>query len=229
VRSLKIFLAAALSVAALGCGLPNPYFLTAPTAGSFPAGLATTCTFISPGYAAGSNFTGFVVYYKIIPPGTPSTTDINLGGGGTTGPFVLQANGFYSMSLATDNPSSPSLPVIVPASADVPNPLTVTLDLANSNYSYSVGGTSTSPIGIGRGGGLANVQSPYTGTRSFAPLQTTPNYQASDTDMGSGVYNSCDTTRQAYIILYALSFGVTGTSQEWSVPVYLGYIGISFP
>ena len=148
-----------------GCGLPNPYFLTSPGVGSFPAGLANTCTFTSPGYAAGSSFVGFEVYYKIISSSTPSTSDINLGGSGVTGPYVLLANGFFPITLATDSaPFSRTIPVIQPASTDIPNALTVTLDFQHSDYFYAVGATSTTPIGIGRD--LANI-SPATGSRSF--------------------------------------------------------------
>jgi len=219
VRSLKIVLAAAFVILEVGCGLPNPYFLTSPGVGSFPAGLASQCTFTSPGYAAGSNFVGFEVYYKVISSNTPSTSDINLGGSGVTGPYVLLANGFFPITLATDSaPFSRTIPVIQPASTDIPNALTVTLDFQNSDYFYTVGATSTTPIGIGRD--LANI-SPATGSRSFAV----------GADLGSGVFNTCyNTTHQVWIILYSLSYGLNGTTIEYSTPVYLGFVGLTqFP
>ena len=58
----------------------------------------------------------------------------------------------------------------------------------------------------------------------------TLNYTSADTDLGSGVYTTCANNHQVFIILYALSYGLNGTTIEYSTPVYLGFVGLTpFP
>lgn len=226
--SLKVILAATLVILETGCGLPNPYFLAAPSA-NIVTGATNIATFTSPGYAAGSNFTGFEVYYKFY-SSTPGQSDLNLGGGGTTGPTALY--GFSPITLLTDSaPYSRTTPLIQPASGDIPNGITVSLTFSSgsaSTYSYTGGAVSpTAPVQIGRF--LSNNQQPLTGSRSFQPGLSSPaNYTQYDTDVSS-VFFQCQINGFSYILLYALSFGMNGTTPEYSVPVCLGYVQLSFP
>ncbi|MGA2612608.1 MAG: hypothetical protein ABSG38_04040 [Spirochaetia bacterium] len=233
--SLKVLLAATLVILETGCGLPNPYFLAAPGVGNFPAGATSICTFTSPGYAAGSNFTGFEVYYKFYnPQSPPGQSDLNLAGGGGTGPFVLTANGFNPITLSTDNaPFSRTIPLIQPAAGDIPNSLTISLTFNTNSaatYSYTGGAISpTTPIAIGRN--IANNQPGGTGSRSFQPgLPPPADYLTSDGDV-SAVYPQCASQGQAFILLYALSYGLqSGNVTEYSTPICLGYVSLTpFP
>jgi hypothetical protein len=233
VRSRKILIAATLVILEVGCGLPNPYYLAPPAAGNFPAGATNVCYFISPGYASGSSFVGFDVYYKFY-ANLPGQSDLNLGGGSVTGPFILESNGFLPMTLLTDSaPYTRTTPVIQPASGDIPNSLTVYLTFspaAASNYYYTGGATSpTTAISIGRD--LATNQLGQTGSRSFEPGVTPlSNYTSSDSDVSS-VFTQCVTQAYTYILFYGLSYGVqNGTTVEYSTAVCLGYVQLTpFP
>jgi hypothetical protein len=225
-------------MAALGCGLPNPYFLTAPTVPTLAVG-GSTVTFVSPGYnlpGAQTTFTGFEIYYKFLGT-TPSGTDINLGGGGYPGPSILQQNGYVPICLAAEKPPlQHTPPVVAVAFSDSTNSLSITLTLSSSGASatnYSPNPPNLPPE-LGRY--VSYSVSPFT-AKTFADNGsgypsgvTQPNYQSGDSDVqqlfSSGV------TGQAFVNLYVLAYGFEqGTSiVEYSTPVYMGYLTIAtFP
>jgi hypothetical protein len=243
VRLLKILLAATLVIGETGCGLPNPYFLAAPTVPSLAVG-GSQVTLVSPGYnqpGAQTTFTGFEIYYKFLGT-TPSGTDINLGGGGYPGPSILQQNGYMPICLATDSPPlQRTAPAIAIAFADSTNSLSITLTLSSSGASatnYSPTPPNPPPV-LGRN--MSYGVSPFT-SKTFAdngssyPSSTVSsnNYLTSDADLQSIVSGGVFTTsnNQAFVNLYVLAYGFEqGTSVvEYSPPTYMGYLTISpFP
>jgi len=238
VRFLKMACAAALVWLEVGCGLPSPYFLAAPVAGILVAG-GPTASFGNPGSLLGSQTTlaGFEVYYKFSVT-TPSGNDINLGGGGTPGPGVLQANGFYPMCLylVDSPPISRTAPMISISGSDAPSTFTITLTIstaAASTSSYTSPSTlSTVTQQIGR---YVSYTSAPTNSRAFASnnlfSSPSPDYTPTDTDV-QAVYSQAQSLGNVYVILYAITYGFQlGTSVvQYSTPTYLGYIQItSFP
>jgi hypothetical protein len=233
VRTLKVLSAAALIVLEAGCGLPNPYFLTAPTA-SLAAG-GSQATFFSPGYnVLGSltTFVGFEVYYKFLIT-TPSGNDINLGGGGFPGPSVLQQNGYSPICLSTDKPPYQRVsPAIAIAFADSQTSLSIQLTVSSGGASY----TSYAPsVYLGR---YVSYTGPATTSKAFADIGSrfpddtlaAQNYLSSDPDV-SAIWNSV-VSSQVFANLYVLAYGYEqGTTiVEYSTPVYLGYVTIApFP
>ena len=233
-RWLKLFFVASLVWLKVGCGLPNPYFLSAPTVPTQAAG-GSQVTFVSPGYnASGSqtSFVGFEVYYKFL-SSTPSGTDINLGGGGFPGYSTLTSNGYFPICLSTDQPPTQrTAPAIAIAPADSVNSLTITLTLNSNGVSSTNYGSSPA---LGRY--VSYTVSIFT-SKTFADNESTndpagpgQNYQSTDSDV-SPIFSSASSTGQAYVNLYVLAYGYEqGTSiVQYSPPVYMGYLTISpFP
>jgi hypothetical protein len=212
---------------AADCGLPNPYYLNAPTVPTLAAGATSTVTFVSPGYnqpGSQTTFTGFEVYYKFL-ASTPVGTDINLGGGGFPGPSVLQSNGYMPICLATNNPPyQRTAPAIAIAFADSVNSLSITLTLSSSGPSSTNYGSSPE---LGRN--VSYTSSPR--AKAFAANSSgypstvlgPSNYDfVNDNDLKSVT----PTANQIYVNLYVLAYGLEqGTSVvEYSTPTYMGFM-----
>jgi len=217
------------------CGLPNPYFLAAPTA-TLATGLPPA-TFSSPGYnqtGALTTFVGFEIYYKFL-SSTPGGTDINLGGGGFPGPSILQQNGYMPVCLATDNPPlQRTAPAIAIAFADSVNPLSISVNFdPHGAWFSSYGSTPELRRNISyssppQAKTFANDESQWPNTSLM-----TSNYLPGDNDLQSIVSAGTFTTsNQAFVNLYVLAYGFEqGTSiVQYSTPTYMGYIIITpFP
>ncbi len=235
-RSLKILCAAVFVVLEVGCGLPNPYFLAAPTVSTLGS-IGTAPVFLSPGYnlpGAQTNFLGFEVYYKFL-SSTPGIGDTNLGGGGYPGPSILQQNGYVPICLSTDQPPilQRTFPAISIAFPDSQTSFLITLTISSTSASY----TSYAPsIPLGRDISYPSSTPPTT-SKAFAydgsgfpnSSQAPNNYQPIDSDAGALVSGGAVI---AYVNLYVLAYGYQqGTTiPVYSVPTYLGYVQISpFP
>ena len=238
-RFLKILRAAALAAGMAGCGLPNPYYLTAPTVPTL-AVTGSTVAFVSPGYnqpGSQTTFTGFEIYYKFLAI-PPSGNDINLGGGGYPGPSILQQNGYVPICLSTDKPPlQRTAPAIAVAFSDSLNSLSITLTLSTSGAS-STNYNPSPPNPIPELGRYVSYNVSLFTAKTFADGSTYPsganqaNYQSTDTDVQSLFSGGSATTSQAFVNLYVLAYGYEqGTTVvEYSTPVYMGYLSIApFP
>jgi len=205
-----------------GCGLPDTYFLQAPTVVTLaPGGAPGQFIFSNPTHDAfhdiNVNFTGDELYYKfysnisLIEQNAYDSTN-------TQDPSVqLTAKGFFPIVAAADTVPNRLDPVIPIGGAT-----TVTVTIATSGPSTYTPSAGTGEIRRD----IPNSASDPTRYKDFTTVLG--NYIIGDADVASMNFAGGLTV---YVAMYALSFGYTGASTpQRSVPTYLGYIMITpFP
>jgi len=214
-----------------GCGLPDTYFLQQPTVVTLAPGpgyYQFSNPIHDPNHDINVNFTGDELYYKFY----ANISDIEANAydpSNTSDPSVqLTAKGFFPICLGTDIPSTRTDPVIAIGTGLAQAGSTVTVTI-------SVSLTSTYVVTSGPSGEVRrDIPDPYlSGTtyKTFLVNFYSPshnNYILGSEDITNITTVTAST---AYLAMYAISFGYTGTSTpERSVPTYLGYLALNpFP
>ncbi len=222
---------AALILLETGCGLPDSYYLRPPNVVTLAPG---------PGYFEFTNpvhdlthdinvtFEGDELYYKLY----ASSADVEVNAYDSTNPSdaasQLTAKGFWPVCLSTDQVSSRTDPVI-PESGTAASGSTVKITIsATAESTYVL--DSNSPVAIRRYvTDTFGTYNPY--CKTFENNTAIPaNYAIADTDVGSTLYLAMQASGSTVIAIYAISYGVLldGSTPVRSIPVYLGYISISF-
>jgi hypothetical protein len=231
-RRLALICAAVVQA---GCGLPDTYFLQAPTVVTLATGTSNFFLFANPvhdlNHDINVNFTGNELYYKFYADFTAIDQNAYSSSSSSDASVQLTAKGFLALRLATDTPISHSVPQV---------PIGTSLAQAGSTVTVTINGTvpglqSTYVVSSGPSGEVRrNVLDPVTLLNSYKTFlnntNSTGNYTpgpGGDADVSAIPVG----TTQVYVAMYALSFGYTGTSTpQRSVPTYLGYVAItSFP
>jgi hypothetical protein len=222
-KTARLLLLLGVVMLEAGCGLPDTFFLQAPTVVTLaPGGAPGQFVFSNPvhdlNHDINVNFTGDELYYKFY-------TNISLieqnayDSTNTSDPSVqLTAKGFFPLVAGTDSVPNRSDPVI-----PIGGSTTVTITLVtNAASTYSI---LSGPSGEIRRD-IASVSSPTTYKDFETGLTSPSNYVAGDADVASVFGSSI-----VYVAIYALSYGFTGASTpQRSVPTYLGSVQITpFP
>jgi hypothetical protein len=226
-----------------GCGLPDQYYLAPPVAPIKAIATSNYFQFNNPDHSIDLNvvFKGFDLYYKFY----ADTSVIEDLAYDSTSPLdaasQLKAKGFFELCARTDTPPNRSFPV-VPISAmvradsftvyvNINQPTAGTSFSTTSNlvsyYTYSPPSGSLVETEIRRFVADPSATGAY---KTFLPNQWVGNNYSSsppDPDIASPVLSSILGTGggNAYVALYAVSYGVIGVSTpSRSAAEYLGYI-----
>jgi hypothetical protein len=230
-KSLPRFLLLGAVMLQVGCGLPDTFFLQAPTVVTLATGTSNNFVFSNPihdfNHDINVSFTGNELYYKFY-----ADLNIDQNAYDSTNPndpsVQLAAKGFFPLRLSTDTSSNQADPQIAIGTglAQAGSTVTVTINgaIPASHSTYVI--TSGPTVEVRRNA-LDPNNFPY--YKTFLDNNASPpsNYvPGSDVDVTSAI-----TGPVAYVAMYAISFGYTGTSTpQRSVPVYLGYVSITpFP
>ncbi len=222
-RKARILLLLGAVLLEAGCGLPDTYFLGAPTVGTISPGASVQFYSHDPSHDINVNSVGVEIYYKFY----AASGDIEGTAYDSTNPVdasaQLLAKGFRPVCLTTGYPNVTD--PLIPAGGNSILVRITPSSSASSDSNYSVDGGAT--VEIRRNTSKTDLSA----FRTFQDHNTVPgNFDYADADIGLTLYNAMVASGQIYMAFYAISYGqVIGTQTPVrSAATYLGNLLFTF-
>jgi len=222
-RKLRILLLLGAVLLEAGCGLPDTYFIGAPTAGIVTPGVSLQFYNHDPSHDINVNFVGVEVYYKFY----AASVDIEGTAYDSSNPVdasaQLLAKGFHAVCPTTGYPNVTD--PLIPAGGNSILVRIAPSSSASTDSNYSIDGGAT--VEIRRNTSTTDLSA----FKTFQDHNTLPgNFASTDADIGLALYNAMFASGQIYMAFYAISYGqVIGTKTPVrSAATYLGYLLFTF-
>jgi hypothetical protein len=240
-HALRLWLILLVVIAETGCGLPDQFYIASPSTVTLAGGTGNTFSFANPDHTSDSttlNFKGFELYYKLYSTDNSSAITGQDYNANNTSDVVTQLTnaGYLPVCAGTDinTHASPLIPVAV---ADISSTFSVTVSVNQ----FPAGAISTASYSVIASGHQVNVEirrniidngfGSSGQFKTFLPNSLTSSdlsFVPADIDV-SGIYTRVQQLGgNAYLAMYALSYGVQGLSTPIrSTPLFLGYVFVN--